>query len=143
MTKMPGRIHLQRHNSCLIRASYWPRALERQVSRVSPLPLADHAKQFAGPFNLITESGPIIILPPESVEAVNAESNLSFTDWVRVEHLSKYNTFRTMRPWPPGMFVEAILKGITRPLRRYPSPIYLSAQADEASFQHDLRNRCL
>lgn len=71
----------------------------------------------------MTESGPLLILPPDSVEAVNVEKNLSFTDWVRVEHLSKYDTFRTMRPWPQGMFSEAILKGITRPLSKYHIPI--------------------
>jgi hypothetical protein len=73
--------------------------------------------KFGGPYNIITESGPMVILPPGSVEDVNSQKNLSFTDWVRVEHLSKLNTFRTMRPWPPGMFGEAILKGITRTLR--------------------------
>ncbi|KAL4928005.1 cytochrome P450 [Aspergillus undulatus] len=99
-------------------------AKERFVSSSRKL-LAEGAQKFGGPFNLITESGPIIILPPSSVEAVNAEKNLSFTDWVRVEHLSKFGTFRTMRPWPHGMFSEAILKGITRPLPKFTKPMSL------------------
>lgn len=73
----------------------------------------------------MTESGLLIILLPESIEAVNVQKNLSFTDWVRVEHLSKYDTFRTMRPWPQGTFSEAILKGITRPLARFTKPMAL------------------
>ncbi|KAL4935180.1 cytochrome P450 [Aspergillus oleicola] len=97
-------------------------AKEQFVSSSRQL-LAEGARKFGGPFNLITESGPIIILPPSSVEAVNAEKNLSFIDWVRVEHLSKFETFRTMRPWPHGMFSEAILKGITRPLPKFTKPM--------------------
>ena len=61
----------------------------------------------------------MIILPPEAIDAINAEKNLSFVEYVRAEFLSDFDTFRTMRPWPAGMFSEAILKGITRPLRKY------------------------
>lgn len=84
--------------------------------------MAKHNEKFSGPFNLITESGPVIILPPEAIDSINAEKNLSFVEYVREEFLSDFDTFRTMRPWPAGMFNEAILKGITRPLRKYIGP---------------------
>ena len=50
---------------------------------------------------------------------MNAEKNLSFIEYVKDEFLSDLDTFRTLRPYPPGMFNDAIQKGITRPLRVY------------------------
>jgi len=58
------------------------------------------------------------MLPAESVDAMNAEKNLSFIEYVKHEFLSDLGTFRTLRPYPSGMFNEAIHKGITRPLRK-------------------------
>jgi cytochrome P450 len=53
------------------------------------------------------------------VDSMNAEKNLSFIEYVKDEFLSEFNTFRTLRPYPPGMMNDAIHKGITRPLREY------------------------
>lgn len=74
--------------------------------------------QFAGPFNLITFTSRQLILPPEYIDAINAEPNLSFNAFIREENLSDYQTFRTMRTPPPGMFEEMTMKGLTRALRK-------------------------
>lgn len=58
------------------------------------------------------------MLPADLIDAINAEDHLSFTAYIREENLSHYETFRTMRPPPAGMFEEAVLKGITRALRK-------------------------
>jgi hypothetical protein len=38
--------------------------------------------QFSGPFNLVTDSGNVLMMPPELIDAINAESKLSFIAYV-------------------------------------------------------------
>lgn len=40
--------------------------------------LAEGSKKFNGPFNVITEGGPVLMLPPDQIDLINAESKLSF-----------------------------------------------------------------
>ncbi|KAF4988023.1 hypothetical protein FGRMN_10017 [Fusarium graminum] len=91
--------------------------------------LTELGVQFGGPFEIITESRPLIILPPEAIDAVNAEKKLSFVEFVREEHLSNFDTFRTMRPFPTSMFNEAVLKGITRNLHKFTKPMNMQMTA--------------
>ncbi|CZT14087.1 related to gibberellin cluster-GA14-synthase [Ramularia collo-cygni] len=68
-----------------------------------------------------TDISRILMLPPDYIDAVNeqAEANLSFREYARVEFLSGYDTFRTYRPPPLGMFDEAVMKGLTRSLPKF------------------------
>jgi hypothetical protein len=50
---------------------------------------------------------------------MNAEKNLSFIEYVKDDFMSDFDTFRTLRPYPSGMFNDAVHKGITRHLRKY------------------------
>lgn len=59
----------------------------------------------------------MLMLPPNLIDAVNAEDALSFREYNRETNLESYETFKSMRPIPEGMAEEAIIHGITRALR--------------------------
>jgi hypothetical protein len=40
------------------------------------------SEQFSGPFNMVTDSGNVLMMPPELIDAINAESKLSFIAYV-------------------------------------------------------------
>jgi hypothetical protein len=68
----------------------------------------------------MTDHGPVLMLPPEYIDAINEHESLSFTEYTYRNFLASYDTFRTYRPPPPNMFNEAVIKGLTRSLRTYP-----------------------
>ncbi|USW55910.1 Putative cytochrome P450 [Septoria linicola] len=85
--------------------------------------LIEGGQKFTGPFKVLTDSGPTIMLPPEHIDAINATDQLSFNAHVAHEFMAHFETFRVMRPPPPGMFGEAVIKGITRALPKYTKPL--------------------
>ncbi|KAI6455692.1 hypothetical protein MCOR16_000705 [Pyricularia oryzae] len=94
-------------------------AARRQFVHNARQLLVEGSQKFSGPFKVITLSKPLIILPPEYIDAINAERKLSFLEYVREEFLSDFDTFRTCRPMPPGMFSKAIQNGINRRLPKF------------------------
>ncbi|EME79716.1 uncharacterized protein MYCFIDRAFT_204915 [Pseudocercospora fijiensis CIRAD86] len=81
--------------------------------------LSDGFRQFKGPFSILTDGGRIIMLPPEMIDAVNEKSELSFQRFTEEHFLAKYDTFRTFRSPPPGLFEEAVMTGLTRSLPKF------------------------
>ncbi|KAG4432671.1 hypothetical protein IFR05_011849 [Cadophora sp. M221] len=81
--------------------------------------IAQGFQKFSGPFNLMTDTGPIIMLPPEYIDSVNQQDKLNFNKFIEIHNLAKYDTFRNFRSPPHGMFEEAVMKGLTRNLPRF------------------------
>ncbi|TVY73594.1 Cytochrome P450 monooxygenase easM [Lachnellula suecica] len=79
--------------------------------------LADGFKKFSGPFNIVTDVGPLIMLSPDYIEAVNHEPKLDFFQYINEDLLGKYETFVNFRPQLPGFAEEVVMKGLTRSLR--------------------------
>ncbi|KAJ5042432.1 uncharacterized protein L3040_004981 [Drepanopeziza brunnea f. sp. 'multigermtubi'] len=88
--------------------------------------IAQGFQKFSGPFNIVTDSGPVVMLPPEYIDAVNREPNLDFQKYNTKHTLSKYETFSNFRTPPPGLYEEAVMKGLTRNL-----PKFTTALSDE------------
>jgi cytochrome P450 len=81
--------------------------------------IAQGFQKFSGPFNVVTDIGPLVMLPPEYIDAVNQEPKLNFNKFTEQELLSKYETFRHFRSPPPGLVEEAVMKGLTRSLPKF------------------------
>ncbi|KAK4497493.1 hypothetical protein PRZ48_011944 [Zasmidium cellare] len=81
--------------------------------------LADGFRKFAGPFTVLTDGGRLIMLPPDMIEHVNATEDLSFKQYTREYMLADYESFRTFKSPPEGMFEEAVMKGLTRSLPKF------------------------
>ncbi|KUJ15176.1 CYP-42 P450 monooxygenase [Mollisia scopiformis] len=81
--------------------------------------IAQGFQKFSGPFNLITDLGPLVMLPPEYIDAVNQERKLDFTQYTAQDLLSKYDTFKSFRGTAPGLIEEAVMKGLTRSLPKF------------------------
>ncbi|KXS94023.1 hypothetical protein AC579_1163 [Pseudocercospora musae] len=81
--------------------------------------LSDGFRQFKGPFSILTDGGRVIMLPPEMIDAVNEKPQLSFQRFTEEHFLANYDTFRTFRSPPPGLFEEAVMTGLTRSLPKF------------------------
>lgn len=80
-------------------------------------------EKFKGPFKIITDIGPMIMLPPSYIDAVNASSVLSFTRFMERDFLAQYDTFRNFRHEAMGLLPEAVMKGLTRSLPKFTKPL--------------------
>jgi len=80
-------------------------------------------KKFSGPFNVVTPKGPLLVLPPDYIDAVNAEPALSFQAFSREEFLADLDTFQSFRPTHNGLFEDAVMKGLTRSLPKFTKPL--------------------
>jgi cytochrome P450 len=78
---------------------------------------------------MMTDHGRVIMLPADYIEAVNEKPELSLTEYMSRYFLSSYETFRSFRELPPGMLVEAVMKGVTRSLPKFTKPLSLEMDA--------------